>query len=56
MSKRNGRKKRSVDKTIYIILIIGLVVFGLWETDAAVKLIHAVIEAFKIIFSSYGLN
>lgn len=41
--------RKTIERGVYIALIIGLVIYGLKETDVAVKLIHAVIEAFSIL-------
>jgi len=38
-----------IERGVYILVIIGLVIYGLKQTDIAVKLIKAVIEAFTII-------
>ncbi|WP_165045051.1 hypothetical protein [Dysgonomonas sp. ZJ709] len=41
--------RKTVERAVYILIIIGLVVYGLKDAEVAVKLIKSVIEAFSII-------
>ncbi len=41
--------RRTIERTIYILIIIGLTIYGLRDTEVAVKLIKAVMEAFTIL-------
>lgn len=53
MGKKNRWKiKRStVERAIYILVVIGLVIYGLKDSETAIKLIRAVSEAFSILFN-----
>ena len=42
-------KRKNVERGIYILIIIFLVIYGLWDSEAAAKLILAVKEAFSIL-------
>lgn len=42
--------RKTAERAIYILIIIGLVIYGLKDTEVAVKLIKSVIEAFTILF------
>jgi hypothetical protein len=42
--------QKKVERVIYVLLIIGLAAYGLKDSEAAVRLITAVKEAFSILF------
>ncbi len=42
----------AVERTIYLILIVGLTVWGLWHSEAAVGLINAIKEAFSLLLNT----
>ncbi len=42
--------RAAIERTIYLALIVGLTVWGLWHSESAVALIGAVKEAFSILF------
>lgn len=44
-------KHKKIEKTIYIIIICGLVIYGIRDSDAAVKLIQAVHQAFSLLLN-----
>lgn len=44
-----NRNRKTIERFIYILIITGLLVYGLKDSDAAVKLIHALMEAFSIL-------
>ena len=53
--KRKKITRKAVERTVYIILIVVLVIYGLRDTEfaeSATKLIHAVYEAFTILFQT----
>ncbi len=57
MTAQKDEKKRkitrgAVERTIYLILIVGLTVWGLWHSEAAVGLINAVKEAFSLLINT----
>ena len=41
--------RRTIERAIFILIIIGLVIYGLKDSDTAVKLINAVIQAFSFL-------
>jgi len=47
--KKDDITPKMIERAVYILIIAGLVIYGLKETDIAVKLIKAVIEAFSIL-------
>lgn len=50
-----GRRKitrPAVERIIYLILIIVLVIYGVWNTEAAVSLIEAIKDAFTVLFTN----
>lgn len=53
---RNEVKKKitrqAVERTIYLILIVGFAVYGFWNSEAAVNLINAIKDAFSILLNS----
>jgi hypothetical protein len=56
MPKPNGPKRRKVtrrqvERTIYLVLIVLLALYGLRDSGAAVSLIGAVKEAFLLLFN-----
>ena len=54
MTQKNEKKPKitraAVERTIYLILIVGLAVYGLWNSEAAVSLLSAIKEAFSLLF------
>lgn len=56
MARKNEEKKKitrqAVERTIYLILIVGLAVYGLWDSVAAVSLINAIKDAFLILLNT----
>lgn len=48
--KKNKITRKSVERSIYLVLIVGLTVYGLWNSEAAVSLINAIKEAFSLLF------
>lgn len=44
--------RRTVERLIYILIIILLVIYGLKDSEVAVQMIHAVSEAFTVILTS----
>lgn len=51
MKKKTKIKRSTIERAIYILIVIGLVIYGLKDSEVAVKLIHAVMEAFLILFN-----
>lgn len=56
MPKPNGSKRRKVtrrqiERTIYLVLIVLLALYGLRDSQAAVSLIGAVKDAFFLLFN-----
>lgn len=56
MSKPNGPRRRrptraQVERTIYLVLIVLLALYGLRDSGAAVSLIGAVKDAFLLLFN-----
>jgi high-affinity Fe2+/Pb2+ permease len=51
---KNDKKiaREKVERTIYLILIVGLTVWGLWHSEAATALINAVKEAFSLLLNT----
>lgn len=47
--KKFDLNRKTVERAIYIIVIIALAIYGLRDTEVAIRLIHAVKEAFTII-------
>lgn len=47
--KKSDITPKMIERAVYILIIVGLVIYGLKDTDIAIKLIRAVIEAFTII-------
>jgi hypothetical protein len=41
-----------VERTIYLVLVVVLAVWGLWHSEAAVALINAIREAFSILLNT----
>lgn len=41
--------RKTIERFIYILIIIGLVIYGLKDSEVAVALINAVIQAFSIL-------
>jgi hypothetical protein len=41
--------RKTIERTIYILIIITLVAYGFKDSEAAATLIHAVKEAFSIL-------
>lgn len=51
----DGKRKNTraaVERTVYLILIIMLVLYGIRNTEAAVGLIEAIKDAFTILFNN----
>lgn len=44
--------RQTVERLIYILIIILLVIYGLKDSEVAVRMIHAVSEAFTVILTS----
>ncbi len=42
----------AIERTIYLILIVGLTVWGLWHSEAAIGLINAIKEAFSLLLNT----
>lgn len=56
MSKQNGSNRRKVtrqqvERTVYLVLIVLLALYGLRDSGAAVSLIGAVKDAFLLLFN-----
>jgi len=55
MEGKNEKKRKitrqSVERTIYLILVVGLAVYGLWNSEAAIGLINAIKDAFSLLFN-----
>jgi hypothetical protein len=49
MKKKIKFSRKEIERTIYILIIIALVIYGLKDSEAAATLIHAVKEAFSIL-------
>jgi hypothetical protein len=47
--KKNDITPKMIERAVYILIITGLVIYGLKDTEVAVRLIKAVIEAFSIL-------
>ena len=41
--------QKNIERTVYLLIIIGLVIYGLKDSEAAVNLITAVKEAFTVL-------
>ncbi len=50
--KKHKITRGAVERTIYLIIIVGLTVWGLWHSEAAVGLINAVKEAFSLLINT----
>lgn len=50
MKKRKITRK-GFERTVYLIIIIGLTIYGVKDSDAAVKLIEAVYQAFTLLLN-----
>lgn len=44
--------RRNAERSLYIVIIIGLVIYGLWDSDTSEKLINAVCTAFSILINN----
>ncbi|MBF0575520.1 hypothetical protein [Dysgonomonas sp. GY617] len=51
MKKKTKIKRSTVERAIYILIVTGLVIYGLKDSEVSVKLIHATMEAFSILFN-----
>ncbi|PXV57421.1 hypothetical protein CLV62_1525 [Dysgonomonas alginatilytica] len=51
MKRRIKIKRSTIERAIYMLIVIGLVIYGLKDSEVSVKLIHAVMEAFSILFN-----
>jgi hypothetical protein len=49
LMKKDDITPKMIERAVYILIIIGLVIYGLKDTEVAVRLIKAVIEAFSIL-------
>lgn len=57
MENRKNEKKRkitraAVERTIYVILIVALAIYGLRHSEAAVSLINAIKDAFSLLLNT----
>jgi hypothetical protein len=43
------KREKQTERTVYILLVIALAVYGFWNSEAAAMLIAAVKEAFSIL-------
>ena len=43
--------RAAIERTIYLALIVGLSVWGLWHSEAAAMLINAIQGAFSLLFN-----
>jgi hypothetical protein len=41
--------RKDIEKAVYILILIALVIYGFKDSEAAAALIHAVKEAFSIL-------
>lgn len=48
-TKKKKITRAAVERTIYLILIVGLAVYGFWNSEAAVSLINAIKDAFSLL-------
>lgn len=44
--------RRKVQWAVYLILLIGLVIYGLQDSEGAERLIRAITDAFAILFNN----
>lgn len=44
--------RRKVQWAVYLILLVGLVIYGLWDSEGAERLIRAITDAFAILFNN----
>lgn len=51
MKKEKKEKLKAIERGIYIVLICCLVLYGMKDSDAAVKLIQAVHQAFSLLLN-----
>lgn len=51
MKKKTKVKRSTVERAIYILIVIGLVIYGLKDSEVSVKLIRVVMEAFSLLFN-----
>lgn len=51
---KSNRKitRAAVERTVYLVLVVGLTVWGLWHSEAAVALINAIKEAFSLLLNT----
>lgn len=47
--KKTKISRKTIERSIYIAIIVALVIYGIKDSDVAVKLIRIVIEAFSIL-------
>lgn len=50
--KKNKPSRAAIERIIYIVLIVLLLVFGLWDSEAAVQLIKGLSDAFSILINN----
>mgnify|MGYP003623395450 CR=1 FL=1 len=54
-SRSDGKKRKitrkAVERTIYLILIVGLTLYGLKNSEAAIGLINTIKDAFSLLFN-----
>lgn len=51
-SKKRRPARRQAERTVYLILIVILVFYGLKDSGAAVSLIGAIRDAFSLLFNN----
>jgi disulfide bond formation protein DsbB len=51
MKKKIKIRRSTVERAIYILIVIGLVIYGIKDSEVSVKLIHGVMEAFSILLN-----
>lgn len=44
--------RKTIERSVYIAIIIGLVIFGLKDSDVAIKLMESVSKAFSFILTT----
>lgn len=49
--KKKKITRKDIERIVYIIIIMGLAIYGVKDSDAAVKLIQAVNQAFSLLFN-----
>ncbi len=44
--------RKTIERAIYILIIIHLVIYGLTDSEVAIKMIHAISDAYSILITN----